>query len=54
MKRYKLVIFFTLVLICFFSFNVVLAENYPFEGIIFADSLGVHNAPTSYGVGLWY
>lgn len=44
MKKYKIVILFTLVLCLLFSYSIVYAENYPFEGIIFADSLGVHNA----------
>ncbi len=45
MKRNRIVILFTFILTFLFSIDIVLAEEYPFEGVIFADSLGVHNAP---------
>ena len=46
MKINKIIVLFTFVMLSFFLFlGPVFAEEYPFEGVIFADSLGVHNAP---------
>ena len=48
MKKYvTLVILFTFFPLFSFFTNISLinAENYPFDGMITADSLGVHNAP---------
>ena len=48
MKKYvTLVILFTFFPLFSFFTNIsfINAENYPFDGMITADSLGVHNAP---------
>lgn len=46
-KMFTIVTIFTLSFILSLVINVnrVMAENYPFEGMIIADALGVHNAP---------
>ncbi len=46
-KKVTLVTMFTYIIFLslFFGVNLVKAENYPFDGMITADSLTVHNAP---------
>ncbi len=43
----KLCFLFMFFIVFFLSLNIVKAENYPFNGMIFADALVIHNAPNT-------